>query len=224
MRSIFSDKSSIILRAMLSQPQRKWVARDFEKEFSIGKSRAASVLSILRKNGFVGGKASGRTAHNILLNPKELLEEWIKFYNFEMNKIYLYYSPIENLLPKLKAFFNAKGLMENYSLTMHTGANLITNYVNTDNIYFYLNCAKFDEVLLDLRQSLSFKELKKGGNVFIVKPYYKESIFVNKQQIKGFNIVSNLQLYLDLFSSPQRGKEHAQYLIKVLQEKGVHFV
>ncbi len=224
MRSIFSDKSSIILRAMLSQPQRKWVARDFEKEFSLGKSRAASVLSILRKNGFVGGKVSGRTAYNILLSPKELLGEWVKFYNFEMNKSYLYYSPVKNLLPQLKTLINAKGLRGGYSLTMHTGANLLTNYVNTDNIYFYLNCDKFDEVLLDLRQSLSLKELKKGGNVFIVKPHYKESIFVNKQQIKGFDVVSNLQLYLDLFSFPQRGKEHAQYLIKVLQEKGVHFV
>ena len=224
MRSIFSDKSSIILRTMLSQPQKKWVARDFEKEFSIGKSRAASVLSILRKNGFVGGKASGRAAHNILLNSKELLAEWTKFYNFEMNKIYLYYSPMVNLLPKLKTYLTTKRLSRNYLLTMHTGANLITNYVNTDNIYFYLNCANFDDVLLDLRQSLGLKELKKGGNVFIVKPYYKESIFINKQRLRGFNVVSNLQLYLDLFSSPQRGKEHAQYLMKILREKGEHFV
>lgn len=224
MRAIFSDKSSIILRAMLSQPQRKWVARDFEKEFNIGKSRAASVLSILRKKGFVGGKSAGRTAHNILLNPGELLDEWVKFYNFDMNKVYLYYSPTRNLLPKLKSYFSAKGLTKNYSLTLHTGANLITNYVNTDNIYFYLNCSKFDEVLLNIRQSLDFKELRRGGNVFIAKPYYKESIFVNKQQIKGFNVVSNLQLYLDLFSFAQRGKEHAQYLLKVLKEKGVSFV
>lgn len=224
MKSIFSDKSSIILRVMLSQPQKKWVARDFEKEFNIGKSRAASVLSILRKNGLVGGKASGRTAHNILLNPKELLDEWTKFYNFEMNKIYIYYSPIRNLLPKLKAYFAAKGLSKNYLLTMHTGANLITNYVNTDNIHFYLNCANFYDVLLDLRQSLGLKELKRGGNVFIVKPYYKESIFVNEQQLRGFNVVSNLQLYLDLFSSPQRGKEHAQYLMKILREREEHFV
>lgn len=224
MRSIFSDKSSIILRVMLSQPQRKWVARDFEKEFNVGKSRSASVLSILRKNGFVGGKASGRTAHNILLNPKELLDEWTKFYNFDINKTYLYYSPTGNLLTKLKTYLNNKGLAGNYALTLHAGANLITNYVNTDNIYFYLNCAKFDEVLLELRQSLNLKELKKGGNVFIVRPYYKKSIFVNKQQIKGFNSVSNLQLYLDLFNFAQRGKGHAQYLLKVLKEKGANFV
>lgn len=222
-RAIFSDKSSIILRVMLSQPQRKWVARDFEKEFRVGKSRAASVLSILRKNGFVGGKASGRTAHNILLNPKELLDEWTKFYSFDSNKTYLYYSSIKNVLPKLKTYFHNNSLADNYALTLHTGANLLTRYVNTDNTYCYLNCAKFDEVLLDLRQSLNFKELKKGGNVFIVKPHYKESIFVNKQQIKGFNVVSNLQLYLDLFSFPQRGREHAQYLLNVLEEKGVNF-
>ena len=224
MRSIFSDKSSIILRAMLSQPRRKWVARDFEKEFHVGKSRAASVLSILRKNGFVGGKASGSTAHSILLNPKELLDEWIKFYTFDMNKVYLYYSPERNLLPKLKSYLNNNGLTGKYALTLHTGANLITNYVNIDTMYFYLKCTQFDEVLLALRQSFDFKELRRGGNIFIVKPYYKESIFVNTQHVKGFTGVSNLQLYLDLFNFAQRGKAHAQYLLKVLQEKGVNFV
>jgi hypothetical protein len=207
---------------MLSQPEQQWVARNFEKEFNVGKSRAAYVLSALRKNGFVGGKASGRTAYNMLLNPQGLLDEWTKHYSFGMNRVFLYYSPIKNLLSKIREYFNTKSLIEKYFLTMHTGANLITNYVNTDNIYFYLNCEKFNEVLLDLRQSLGLKELKRGGNVFIFKPYYKESISINKQRLKGFNVVSNLQLYLDLFSFPQRGKEHAQYLIKTLQEKGVN--
>ena len=141
-----------------------------------------------------------------------------------MIKVYLYYSPERNLLPKLKSYLNNNGLTGKYALTLHTGANLITNYVNIDTMYFYLKCTQFDEVLLALRQSFDFKELRRGGNIFIVKPYYKESIFVNTQHVKGFTVVSNLQLYLDLFNFDQRGKAHAQYLLKVLQEKGVNFV
>jgi len=224
MRSIFSDKSSIVIRAMLSQPQKKWVARDFEREFNVGKSRAASVLSILRKNGFVGGKPAGRLAHNLIMNPKELLEEWTKSYGFDLNKIFLYYSASKNILAGLKTYLSSKNLLNNYALTLHSGANLITNYVNTDNVYCYLNCKNFDEALLNLRQTLDLKELKRGGNVFLIKPYYRESIFIDRQQIKGVQVVSNLQLYLDLFNFPQRGREHAQYLLKVLQEKGAGFV
>ena len=68
---------------------------------------------------------------------------------------------------------------------------------------------------------MNLKELKAGGNVYLIKPYYKKSIFLYKQKIKGYPVVSNLQLYLDLYHFPQRGREHADYLLKVIKEKGV---
>ena len=34
MKSIFSDKATVIIRAMLSEPKRQWTVRDFEKEFN----------------------------------------------------------------------------------------------------------------------------------------------------------------------------------------------
>lgn len=223
MRTVFSDKATIIIRAMLSQPKKKWVVRDFEKEFGVGRARAAVVLSMLRKKGFVGGIRSGRLAHSVLLNKKALLDEWLKFYNFELNKIHLYYASSEDVLSRLKDYFDVKNLTNEYALTLHTGANLITNYVNTQAVYCYLGSKKFSEVSLDLRQALDLKELKKGGNFYLIQPYYKNSAFFNTQKIKGYNVVSGLQLYLDLYNFPQRGREHAQYLLKMLKEEGKNF-
>lgn len=224
MTNIFSDKASIVIRAMLSQPGKKWVARDYESEFGVGRARAAAVLSKLRERGFVGGTRSGRLAHNIIQNRKQLLDEWLKYYSFEMNKVYLYYSAAGDVLPRLKKHFDTKNNSCGYALTVHTGANLITNYVNTQTIYCYLKSSTFDEVSLDLRQTLDLKELKNGGNFCLIKPYYKNGIFLNNQTIKGYNIVSNLQLYLDLYHFPQRGRDHAQYLLKILKEEGKSFV
>ena len=220
MKMLLGDKANTIIRAMLSQPYRKWVARDFEKEFSVGRARAAAVLSIMRKKGFVGGIRSGRLAHSILQNGKSLLEEWLKFYNFELNKVHLYYSPHGDILPRLKVFFGTKKMPTGYALTLHTGANLITNYVNTPAVYCYLRGEKFNAVSLDLRQALDLKELKKGGNFYLIKPYYKNGVFFNNQTIKGYNVVSDLQLYLDLYNFPQRGRDHAEYLLKILKEEG----
>ncbi len=224
MRILFSDKAAIIIKAMLSQPEKKWVARDFEKEFNVGRARAAAILSILRKKGFVGGIRSGRLAHSVLQNKKDLLNEWLKFYSFELNKAHLYYSPHGDVLPRLKNFFEAKKLPNGYALTLHTGANLITNYVNTPAVYCYLRSERFNEVSLDLRQTLDLKELRKGGNFYLIRPYYKNGVFLNNQIIKGYNVVSYLQLYLDLYNFPQRGKDHAQYLLKTLKEEGKSFV
>lgn len=221
MKTIFSDKATIIIRAMLSQPEKKWVVRDFEKEFNVGRARAAAVLSILRKKGFIGGIRSGRLAYSVLLDKEALLDEWLKFYSFELNKIYLYYSSHKNVLPRLRHYFERKKLVNGYALTLHTGANFITNYVNTKTVYCYLKTENFDNLSLDLRQALNLKELKKGGNFYLIKPYYKNSVFFNIKKKHGYNIVSYLQLYLDLYNFPQRGREHAQYLLRILKEEGV---
>src|SRR3990167_4868218 len=138
MKILLGDKANIIIRAMLSQPNRKWVARDFEKEFGVGRARAVMVLSELRAKGFVGGVRSGRLAHSILQNKEKLLEEWLKVYKFELNEAHLYYSTREDMLPRLKEYFAVKKNPNKYALTLHTGANLITGYVNTQTIYCYL--------------------------------------------------------------------------------------
>jgi len=224
MRILLGDKANIIMRAMLSQPDRKWVARDFEKEFSVGRARAATVLSALRAKGFVGGIRSGRLAHSVLQNKEELLEECLKVYKFELNEAYLYYSAREDILSRLKGYFAAKNEPKKYALTLHTGANFITHYVNTPTIYCYLPTEHFKNTSLDLRQALDLKELKKGGNLYLIKPYYKSAVFFNTQTIKGYNVVSDLQLYLDLYNFPQRGRDHAEYLLKTLKEEGKNIV
>jgi len=205
---------------MMSQTHRKWVARDFEKEFGVGRARAATVLSVLRAKGFAGGIRSGRLAHSVLQNKEELLEEWLKVYKFELNEAHLYYSPRENILNRLKEYFAAKNEPKKYALTLHTGANLITHYVNTPTVYCYLPTENFKNASLDLRQALDLKELKTGGNFYLIKPYYKNAVFFNTQTIKGYTVVSDLQLYLDLYHFPQRGRDHAEYLLKTLKEEG----
>ena len=224
MKSLFSDKATIVIRAMLSQPDRKWVARDFEKDLGVGRARAADAMSMLRKKGFVGGIRSGRLAHSVLLDKKALLDDWVRAYNFELNKAHVYYSSSEHLLARLRDHFKKRDMPDSYALTLHSGANLVTNYVNTRTVYCYLRSEKFNELSLDLRQSLDLKELKRGGNIYLIRPYYKNSAFFGSQRIRGYNVVSDLQLYLDLYNFPQRGRDHALYLLRTLKEEGKCFV
>ena len=119
-------------------------------------------------------------------------------------------------MKKIKEYFKDS----RYALTLHTAANLITTFVRTDEIFFYLKTPDWDKELLNLRQKLGLKELVRGGNIHIVKPFYKTGVFFNTQNIKGFSVVSNLQLYLDLYHFQPRGREHAEYFEKLLEEKG----
>jgi len=54
-----------------------------------------------------------------------------------------------------------------------------------------------------------------GGNVFLVEPY-DEAVFYKVQQRKGVWVVSNVQLYVDLYNYPARGREAAEHLRKAV--------
>src|SRR3989338_9549102 len=216
MKNIFSDKATIIPRKMLQRPQRKWVVRDFIGPEGVSLGMAQSVLEAMAKKGYVERVKRGPDSHTVLTNKDMLITDWLKEYEFELNTVDSYYSTDKKVMENVKGLLREK----QYALTLHTGANLMTSFVKTDEIYLYLQLVDWNKEMLDLRQKFDLKELVRGGNFHIIRPYYKNSVFFNRQKIKGFAVVSNLQLYLDLYHFQPRGREHAEYLAKLLEEKG----
>ena len=215
-KNIFADKASLILRRILQNPSKRWVVRDFTSEKEVSLGLAQGVLEELTRQGYAERVKKGPKSYTILINRKELLNAWLKQYSFEFNEVDIYYSPEKDILRRIKSLLNK----ERYMLTLHSGANLITSYVKTDNVHFYFNTKNWEQDILNLRQKLDLKELVRGGNIHVIRPYYKQSLLFNSQLINGFHVGSNLQLYLDLFNFQPRGREHAQYLEKILKDKG----
>ncbi|MFH1258822.1 MAG: type IV toxin-antitoxin system AbiEi family antitoxin [Elusimicrobiota bacterium] len=217
-KNIFADKASLVLRKILCQPNKKWVVRNFIEPLDVSLGMAQSVLEKMVRLGYVERTKKGPYSYTILTNQEKLIEDWLKGYQFELNEIDTYYSPDKNILREIKTYLTE----EQYALTLHTGANLITSFVKTEDIYFYLNTQTWDKDIIEIRQKLYLKELVTGGNVHIIRPYYKNSVFFNRQKIKGYCVVSNLQLYLDLYNFQPRGREHAENLKTALEEKEKH--
>jgi len=220
MKNIFADKATLIARKMFKYPGRRWVVRDFADVSSgLSLGMAQEVLEAMEKKGYIERIKKGPASYSILTNKDRLISDWLQEYRFDFNQIRTYYNPDKNILKKLK-----KHLPQGqYAFTLHTGANFITSFVRTDEIFLYLDLRQWGKELLSIRQKLDLKELVSGGNIHIIKPLYKHSIFFDTQKIKGYNIVSNLQLYLDLYHFQPRGIEHAEYLKQTLEEKGEYF-
>lgn len=216
MKNIFADKATFILRRMLFNPGKKWVTRDFTGENGVSLGMAQGVLEAMAKKGYIERVKRGPDSYTILTNIQEMVDDWVAAYRFELNDTHTYYSPDKNILLRVKNYLKDK----QYALTLHSGANLITSFVVTDQIYLYFTPKNWKKDILDLRQQLDLKELVRGGNIHIIRSYYKKSVFYNAQQVKGYKVVSNLQLYLDLYNFKPRGKEHAEYLNQSLKEKG----
>ena len=216
MKNIFADKASLVLRKMLKDPERRWVVRDFTGPVGVSLGMSQEVLKSMTEKGYIERTKKGPNSYAILTNKDQLISDWLEGYNFDQNVIDTYYSADKNILNKFK-----KVLKENqYALTLHTGANLITSFVRTEEIFIYLNLKDWKKDILDIRQKLDLKELVRGGNIHLIHPFYKNSVFFNAQKIKGYTVVSNLQLHLDLYNFQPRGREQAEYLRNLLEEKG----
>lgn len=214
--NIFADKATFILRKMLSNPEKKWVTRDFMGDNGVSLGMAQGALEAMSKKGYIERVKRGPDSYALLTNKDELIGDWVEEYRFYLNEVDNYYSPDKNILSKLKDYLANK----QYALTLHSGANLITSFVVTDHVYLYVKPDNWKKEILDLRQQLDLKELVSGGNIHIIRPAYKYSVFYGTQTIKGYKVVSDLQLYLDLFNFKPRGREHAEYLKKYLEEQG----
>lgn len=55
------------------------------------------------------------------------------------------------------------------------------------------------------------KPVDGGGNLVLVKPY-DEGVFMDLQEFEGVRVVSNIQLYVDLYNYAARGREQAEFL------------
>ena len=215
-KNIFTDKASLVLKEMLKDPERRWVVRDFTGPGGVSLGMSQEILKAMEKKGYIERVKKGPNSYTILTNKEKLISDWLKEYRFDLNIIDTYYSANKNILNKFK-----KVLKENqYALTLHTGANLLTSFVRTEEIFIYMNFKNREKDILEIRQKLDLKELVRGGNIHLIYPFYKNSVFFNTQKIKGFTVVSNLQLYLDLYNFQPRGREQAEYLRNLLEEKG----
>jgi len=201
---------------MLKDPERRWVVRDFTGPGGVSLGMSQEVLKAMEKKGYIERVKKGPNSYAILTNKEKLISDWLEEYSFDQNVIDTYYSTDKNILNKFR-----KVLKENqYALTLHTGANFITSFVRTEEIFIYLSLKDWKKDILNIRQKLDLKELVRGGNIHLIHPFYKNSVFFNTQKIKGYTVVSNLQLYLDLYNFQPRGREQAEHLRNLLEEKG----
>jgi hypothetical protein len=72
-----------------------------------------------------------------------------------------------------------------------------------------------ENVALEIAKKLEVNPTPKGGNVKFVLPY-DEGVFYGMREIRGAKVVSNVQLYVDLFNFPARGEEAASQLLEVM--------
>jgi len=203
-RNVFAPVASRIVRALLVSPKKEWSILALSKETEAGYGHVHRVAKTLLRMGLC---RMTRANAMMLTNPSELLTRWAAYFDFSSsNKVNAYYSLCE-MDKFLRKLASARKPIRRHALTLHVGAALVSPHVRPANTYIYVESGNLPEWQKLL--NLEFTEL--GGNVFLVEPY-DEGVFYKIQYHKGVPVVSNIQLYVDLYNYPARGREAAEHL------------
>ncbi|MDZ4655203.1 MAG: type IV toxin-antitoxin system AbiEi family antitoxin [Coriobacteriia bacterium] len=213
-RDLFSDKASLILRTLLiaRSPMgvREIASTVSSKDERIGLTPGyvSKVVGELERRGY-----AARSDEKIVLrHAQELLRDWTSAYRGRRRPAPVSYFVLapsaEDLLPRIAASFDAKGA--DYVFTGHAGASLVDRHTVFDVADVYV---KDLEDVAPALADLGARRVERGGNVNMSVPYYRQSAFYDCQLSKGgMKVASDLQLYLDLYDYPVRGREQAEHL------------
>ena len=204
-RGIFSDKASLILRTLLVE-DKAWGVRELAEKLNLNPGYVSRLLRELSNQDYlieVNGKSK-------LKEPKILLEDWLYFYDFKKNSFNEYFcmakSPSE-IIEQLQNLEIPEHL--EYALGFQSGAFLVSPHAAFDRVHIYISGKAEEEYFVS---ELNLSRVEKGANLVCVSPYYRHSVFYDKQKIQKLWVVSNIQLYLDLYKFPLRGLEQAEHI------------
>jgi len=206
-RNVFSPRASRVVRVFLVNPKQEWSILGLSKEAQTGYGHTYRVVKTLLRMGLCRKTERNRV---VVTNAGELLTRWASYYDFALlNRTNAYYSLDEDFDGFIRKLSDAGEHDLRYALTLQAGASLVAPYVRPANIHLYVE----PETLGEWQKLLGLQLTELGGNVFLVEPY-DEGVFCKIQRLMEVCVVSNVQLYVDLYNYPARGREAAEHLRK----------
>ncbi|MDI6809014.1 MAG: type IV toxin-antitoxin system AbiEi family antitoxin [Candidatus Eisenbacteria bacterium] len=206
--SLFTPVSSRILRALLEEPVRTWKVGELAQAAQVSLGQTSNVCRRLLGEDYVV-KFQGRIQSN---QAGKLLDAWREQYTLAKNTQVAYYSferEPEQLMARLAA--TADPRQWRYAVTSFAAAFLVAPFVRgIGTVAWYVDGAATIDTWV---KALDLRPAEAGPNVILLVPY-DVGVFYRTQSVNSIALVGNVQLYLDLYGDPGRGREQAEFLRK----------
>jgi hypothetical protein len=204
LRSLYSPKSTRILRVLLSNPKIAWRLQRLAVVAGVSLGLVAKVKSLLADRECITGGEGGMR----LVDPEARLIEWAHNYSHRKDLVRNFYSL--KTTPENEAHISEvlskKGIR--YALTGFSGADRLAPFMRYSRLMAYVDDSD-DEVM----DSLNLKRVTSGANVTLLTPY-DEGVYYGSREFNGIHVASPIQVYLDLAADRGRGEEAAKELME----------
>jgi hypothetical protein len=203
----FAPLSSRVARVLLGDPAKAWALSDLAKEAKVSVGLAWKVKRALLEEGFI--QVSDKRI--ILRDASGLLDAWKEKYDIPAKKISLYaIGKTDELESRLFECCEASQIR--YALTALSGAWRSAPMVRYTTASAYVDVGANPAAVDDLARCMEAKPVDTGANL-ILYPTRDESVFFGMRTLAGANVVSPVQLYLDLLQVAGRGEDAASEIM-----------
>jgi hypothetical protein len=203
LRSLYSPKSERILRVLLVSGPREWKVEELASTAGVSLGLVSNVKKLLIDREWVDTQTIGFS----LVHPFELLEEWSENYDYRRNRISEYYTMLN--VVDFEYRFGEVCFQNNirYGFTGFSGAARLAPMVRYQRVMAYVQ-----DDLVRLKSELEIKPVTSGANVMILAPY-DEGVLYASRAVEDLQVVSPVQVYLDLIGYRGRGGEAAEAIL-----------
>ncbi len=210
LRSLYTPKAERILRVLLFAGPKEWKTEELASIADVSIGQVANVKKLLNDQEWIDSKTIGFS----LTDPMALLEDWSENYRFRRNTVLNFYSMLSSSEFEFQLGSTCQKRNISYGLTGFSGSSRYAPAVRYQRVMAYVQGD-----INALAESLGIKPVESGFNVTLLEPY-DEGVLFGLDDIEGSQVVSPIQVFLDLKSVRGRGEEAADALFeRVIQKK-----
>ena len=201
----FSRKSSRIVRALLTHPQKGWQVQQLAQQADVSLGLVSKAKTALVEDAYL----EERDRLLFVRDGVKLLQGWSAEYRPQVKRVQLFAIPRPNEIEKRLAEW-CRTNKATYALTQLAAAWRYSPMVRYDKSVAHIDRKlETDNKLKSLLEHLDAREVETGANC-ILWITDDPAVFTDSKEFDGVKVVSPLQLYLDLMALSGRGKDAAE--------------
>jgi hypothetical protein len=203
-KQLFAPKATRVVRHLLVHKDEHARISDLADSCDMTPGGVHWVVSLLQDKGFVERDDKKRV---VLTRPGDLLDAWAEAWSMDRNRRRIFFSLERTPGSLMRSVADAAlGTGTVHAFTLLAGASKVAPHVRFNDVWVYIA-----EEEGAWGRDLDLQPVDGGGNLVMLEPYDK-GVFMDLQVVDGMRVVSNVQLYVDLYNHPGRGREQAEFL------------
>ena len=210
-----NDDAPVSLRPGRDHP-RAWGVRELAAASGVDRTTTSKILRRLAAWGLISLDQRGRAIEARVTNAAAVIDRWSASYAWSANPHLAVHAPIGDparFLTRLATVMGPAVGDQRWALTLQAGASLIAPHASWNRLHLYID-VEHARALAEVASALQWPAAK-DGNVILMQPVYRATAWEGLRFIRKLPVVSTIQLIVDLWGYPLRGREQAEHLLEL---------